>query len=253
MNSMKYIFFDRIKNFSTIKFMSLNVFFVLFFSSCSKESGVDCFGGGSQRDKIFEYSVGVLSDSSKILLPKNFDESYTFTNNLGMVNSLAKGIFISGTKVVNYSNVTKKTVCYSYNEIYNKSIPYYKLVYTPQFSPNFYHEYKSTIFNKNYNFLNVSENLLFDSTYEIVAIELNNSFNNYSFVIPTGKIVDKLTNFSHRDSITIINKKFYDIFEIYADSVNYNINKIIPFGIYYNLNKGLVGYYLSNGETWVKQ
>lgn len=239
---------------SNARFMLVLFFFICLWSSCDKQDGIDCTGGGyNSKDLYFNYDIGALTDSSLLIFPNNLPTSSTFKNNFNNVNILGKSDLIVGKKTWTYYTEKIKTPCNEYQNIYTKSVSHQTVELIPINQPNFYHRYSRTRYIEYQNYQNYNPKIMLDNTYEIITVTLVSPLSGYTFILPVGDVSKKLTNYIYYDTITISGFLFNNIYHIYADSANYDANKVVPQGLYYHQNDGLVGYYLSSGELWTKQ
>ena len=74
---------------------------------------------------------------------------------------------------------------------------------------------------------------------------------NYSFIeLPFNN--PDLSTYKYFDTITLNKKLYNQVYHVYMDSSQVNSRTdIFPRGAYYNLEKGILGFYLSNSETWL--
>ncbi|MDP1727559.1 MAG: hypothetical protein Q8M15_12310 [Bacteroidota bacterium] len=223
--------------------------FVLQFFSCSKEKDNGCPMYGGKGDQEYNTNKGSLTDASLALFPSSIPATAVFKNNLGFTNLLSKSTLQKETRKWTDNKVYVADPCFPYFNIYTTSVNIESIVSIPFDQPNFYHYYSRTRHVDYFGYLNVSSKVKIDSSYEIITT----SIRNYRFLIPIGKTKNLVTNYKFYDTITISGTLFNNIYHIYSDSEYYNFNKVIPQGIYYNESEGLVGYYLSNGELWVRQ
>jgi hypothetical protein len=221
--------------------------------SCNKQDEINCSEIEYSQDISFSYDIGALTDASLSIFPNNLPTSSTFKNNFNQINTLAKSNLMMGKNTWIYHSEIKKEPCYEYKKLYNKSVTYEAINLVPVTQPNFLLSYARTRYIKFQNYQNLNSETELDSTYEIVTVTLSAPLNSYSFIVPLGDVSQKLENYIYYNTITISGASFNNIYHIYSDSMHYNTNKIVPQGLYYNENEGLVGYYLSNGELWIKQ
>jgi len=236
------------------KLSSILFCYLMFFLgiACNRDR-IDCSGGQRTPDVTYNHDLGALTDSSLVLFPNNLPASSTFKNNFNHVNLLSKTELKGGNKTYTYFTKTTERPCYDYKETYIKNVSFQFINLEPMSQPNFIHSYTRTRYIEFLNYLNLNPKIYLDSTYEIVSVTLNSPFNSYAFIVPIGKVKDKLTNYTYFDTLTLSGVSFNNIYHIFADSTNYDRNKVAPQGLYYHKNEGLVAFYLSSGELWVRQ
>jgi hypothetical protein len=236
-----------------VKFILLCCMLFSFGMSCNiKYSDDECFGAVSEDRSIIN-DIGPLTDSSLLLFPNNLPTSISFKSSFNQLNLLEKNNLKSGKYTWTYHTEIKKVPCAEIREFYKKSVSHESIDFIPISQPNFFHTYSRTRYIEYQDYLNLNAAVKLDTTFEIVTVTLKAPYKSYSFIVPLGDVGKLLTNYTYFDSLTFSGISFNNIYHIYADSANYDINKIAPQGLYYNPNEGLVGYYLSNGELWVKQ
>ena len=76
---------------------------------------------------------------------------------------------------------------------------------------------------------------------------------NYSFIeLPFNN--PDLSTYKYFDTITLNKKLYNQVYYVWMDSTHINYRSdIFPRGAYYNLEKGVLGFYLSNSETWLRK
>ncbi|MFI5220921.1 MAG: hypothetical protein ACHQK8_01250 [Bacteroidia bacterium] len=89
-------------------------------------------------------------------------------------------------------------------------------------------------------------NTTFDTLagYDVLSIKINGN----SFDLPMNRISPK--NYVHLDSVQLANKNYTDVFHVYTDSSLVDNTVIVPRGLFYAIGRGLIGFYLTNGELW---
>lgn len=93
--------------------------------------------------------------------------------------------------------------------------------------------------------------VLVDTAVMKFAEQLVIEFNNIEYALPINNPKTKYSEF--RDSLSIGATVFTNVYHVYRDPATVDPRVIVPGGIYYTIQKGLVGFYLTNGETWVLQ
>ena len=84
-----------------------------------------------------------------------------------------------------------------------------------------------------------------DSTvggYTSIGLAVNTDY--FSLPGSANKLMKQL------DSISLNKKIYHSVFQLYLDSATRDETLIKPHGIYYDSTQGLIGFYLTNGETW---
>lgn len=61
-----------------------------------------------------------------------------------------------------------------------------------------------------------------------------------------------LPNQRYQDTMELLNKKFYRVFSQIIDTNIIDKNFAQPIGLYYNQLEGFLGFFLNNGEVWIK-
>ena len=76
---------------------------------------------------------------------------------------------------------------------------------------------------------------------------------NYSFIdLPFNNA--NISTYKYFDTITLNNKLYNQVYHVWIDSSYVNSRTdLFPRGAYYNLEKGILGFYLSNSETWLRK
>lgn len=76
---------------------------------------------------------------------------------------------------------------------------------------------------------------------------------NYTFIdLPFNN--SKISTYKYFDTITLNKKLYNQVYHVWIDSnhVNYRTD-IFPRGAYYNFEKGILGFYFSDNETWLRK
>jgi hypothetical protein len=55
----------------------------------------------------------------------------------------------------------------------------------------------------------------------------------------------------YQDTLVLGNKSFLKVYSAFVDTTTIDQGFIQPIGIYFNKEKGFIGYFLNNGEKWV--
>ncbi|MEI6508111.1 MAG: hypothetical protein WCO54_06470 [Bacteroidota bacterium] len=226
---------------------------ILIFASCIKKS--DC--GGNDVIECNGNDIGarnnlgflILKDSSKVWLNEDTLNQLDYLNNNGH------------STPIKFTNKTIKNILQPY--IYGDS------VYSSPCCPvlrDHYTDY-GTVQSEQLNFkglylpynfslirqsvINTPKNI-FDSThkftgYDVFSIQLNN----INFPLPFNNPSAKFYNYY--DSLNLNGQLFYHVYKVFVDPLTVNPNSITVNGAYYSLSKGMIGFYLTNGETWIKK
>ena len=232
---------------------SIIILTVFLISSCGQGGG-PCDGGGGcygSYDYYARKNLGFLNltDSSKVWMNEDTVNKIKYVNNNGHAT------------YIQFYNRTINTATQPF--IYGDTI-YSRPPCCPSIIDNYY-DY-GTVQSEQINFkgLDLPYNFslirtsvinstipVFDSTrkftgYDVFSIK----FNNYTFPLPFNNPSAKFYNLY--DTLQLNGQVFYKVFKVYNDPITIDSNYVTLNGAYYSLSKGVIGFYLSNGETWVK-
>ena len=229
----------------------ITILVILTISSCTKS---DCGGDVADCSGRYMYArkkLGILNlnDSSKVWLNEDTINQLNYVNNNGhstvikftnRTTNTSIQPFIYGDSV--YSGPCCSRIddsYYDYGTIQSEQINY-KGLYLPY---NFSLIRQSVINTPKY---------IFDTThkftgYDVFSIQLNN----INFPLPFNNPSAKFYNYY--DTLNLNGQLFYHVYKVFVDPLTVNPNSITVNGAYYSLSKGMIGFYLTNGETWIKK
>jgi hypothetical protein len=222
------------------KFLLLSSLFL--FVGCG--GGSDCDGGpiGDCRKYVKCIDTFYVDSAIHIALPDSLKNKIEFKNNNGFVSVF--NIQQNGNPYYFEENLLYKSVnvecgwlnCYDYflNQYKTTS---YKATDVP-----FYYSYNLTNESTTDSYKYKQDSKL--TGYGIASVHVND----IGFPLPFNRPNNK--NSRLLDSVQVNQKLYRNAYQIFLDSSTINYTIIKPIGIYYNQTKGLIGFYLTNGETW---
>lgn len=235
-----------------IKKMYFGVFLLLssltfLFSGCFGCAAGSCKCDGGPGDDCGRYvkcidTFFVDNTLMNQLLPDTFKSQIKFKNSNGFITFFNSQL--NENNEFSPEDLTYKSVsvecgslsCYDYFLNQSKTTSY---------------KASNVPFSYGYNFSNISTTKSYqyaiDSTltgYTIASVYVNNS----KFDLPNNLPFN--ANSRVLSTYTINNKSYYNVNQIHLDSASVDKTVIKPIGIFYNESYGLIGFYLTNGETW---
>lgn len=235
-----------------IKIIYLGVFlllssFSILFSGCfgCAPGSCECDGGPSGDCRKYVKCIDTFFVDNTLmdqLMPDTFSYSLMFKNSNGFITYF-------NSQKINKEDYLIENLIYKSVRVECGSLSCYD--YFLNQSKTTSYNASNVPFNFGYVFSNVSTTKSYqyaiDSTltgYTIASIYVNNS----KFDLPNNLPFN--TNSRVLSNLTINNKSYYNVNQIYLDSASVNNTVIKPIGIFYNETNGLIGFYLTNGETW---
>ncbi|MFN4082906.1 MAG: hypothetical protein ACK4K9_04685 [Bacteroidia bacterium] len=225
------------------------IIFLISLYGCQKYDYQHCMGSYS-IDRL-EKSLGTipLKDSNLFWISYDTIPKTIFRNN----NNGASFEFIrlNEKKTVSHikTNISlgeyKKDECEKYILYYY----YSTLSQSVDFESKFV-RYTYSRFNylKNYKF---TDSVFSYQSDEKLYLDLNFNYNyRYRFEIQFPE--SNYKNCFYYDTLNLGGKTFNKIYQVYVDSAKVDFNYVTPLGFYYTKDYGLIGYYFSNGELWLK-
>jgi len=233
---------------------ALIILTVFLLSSCGQSDG-PCDGGGGCGGNYYNYArknLGLLNlnDSSKVWMNEDTVNQIKYVNNNGHTTYIKFYNRTTSTAMqpFKYGDTTysRPPCCssitddfYDYGTVYSEQTNYNGIDLPYNFSL-----IRTSVINTPIS--------VFDSTkkftgYDVFSIK----FNDYTFQLPFNNPSAKFYNFY--DSIQLNGALFYKIYKVYNDPITMDPTFITISGAYYSLSNGIIGFYLSNGETWVKK
>lgn len=209
------------------------------FPGCGSPSDSPCMGGGGQQVGSTYIQTIYTSDSSSSWIGADTLMNGTFVNSNGFVMHYK----FAGIQ----KNETREEVGREYVSD-DCGFMNYKSEYVNIEQKT----HKFTAVNLNFSYSYVRKAVYSEDTTkaqqnsDILSITINNTF----FDLPINN--EHVPRWEKRDSMTLGNKLEYDVYRVYLDTGGQNQNIIVPAGIYYTKKKGLIGFYFSNGELWLK-
>jgi hypothetical protein len=235
-------------------FLLINMSFVfLVCSSCQKQNDGDCGGPQSDIFRNYDDSYPKVEDSLGYLRLVDLPSQINYLNNIGITNTLVRSELKSGEITSTINRTTTKEKCNNYHSTYNKVFPFLEVNLTSSSSLYFNHRYAIKGYSTIHKYQNIGPDFKIDEYAQIMTISLFSPFFVYEYLLPLGAFKNKLPNYSYHDSLIVSGKVLKDVYHVYSDSTYFLPSKVVPQGIYYNFDAGLLGYYLSNGELWIKQ
>lgn len=227
------------------------IIFSIIINSCQEKD--DC--GGPQWDIVRNYEDRYpnVVDSGGYLKLVDLPSQVNYLNNFGYTNTLVRSELKSGEISLVTDRKTIKDKCDNYNYIYSKFFPFLEVNLTSSSSLYFNHKYSIKGYSNIHTYQNIGSEFKIDEYTQITTVSLISPYFVYEYLLPLGAFKNNLPNYSYHDSLIVSGKVLKNVYHVNSDSSYFLTSKIAPQGIYYNLEAGLLGYYLSNGELWLKQ
>ena len=227
-------------------FIFISTALILYLPSCS--GGKDCSGWMMGEQYCNGDSIAFLNLTDSSLMYIDTANNLTFENSNGFTCIYIKSP-VSRTKIV--QNLFRKTDtlhtgycgdqirhCYNYALTIQE-----KTTYTTQNLP-MYFAYKRNSIVTTTDIDSLTKGNV--NGLDAISVIIYTANNNYEFPLPFNGYAHG--NWKLLDSVILNNVKYTDVYNVYTG--NTNPNNVIPSGIYYTLGNKLIGFYLTNGETW---
>ncbi len=215
---------------------------LFFLSGCGR--GGPCDGGphGNCGDYVNCIDTFYVDSAIRITLPDSIKNQIEFKNNNNFVS-------VFNIQQNGYPYYLKKNLLYKSVQVecgslacYDYFLNQYKITSYKATNVPFYYSYNLTNESTTDPYKYVIDSKL--TGYSIASVQVND----IEFPLPFNRPTNKNSRFL--DSVQVNQRLYRNVYQIYLDSSTINYTIIKPIGIYYNQTKGLMGFYLTNGETW---
>ena len=206
---------------------------------CSSPSGGPCMSNGGEQEGSNYLKTIFTSDSSAKWIGADTMQNGTFTNSNGFVM-----LYTSGGIQKSESQVEVN----KYNVPGNCGYDNYIIDYVNVEQKT--HRFNASNLNFFYSYMRTA--VYFNDTTKAIlnTDQFSININNKVFDLPFNN--NQVSRWEKLDTLTLNNNLYHDVYRVYADTPFYNPNIILPAGIYYSQQNGLIGFYFSNGELWLK-